>query len=315
MKNRLVESIFLLGALAFSAIGFAQAAQQPTAAGPRAIPRTADGKPDLSGTWRTVSARTDPMQLTAWGTERVDYNKHPKGEGARPELDPMMHCYRPGLARIGPPLRVPAKSIRVRLEDESVPFPGGPSDFDVIEIHYAPRKLWLIYQYNHEVRQIFIDGRKHPEDIEYEPFSRWWNGHSIGSWDGDTFVVDTTNLRNETWLDNTGHEHGKLHVVERFRRIDADTLEIERTLTDPVALAKPWTTRATLELAPDHTLQENVICDQYYVRKLGFGFGGLLGINDHPWQSPEEKPNASWEGSYGTPKALEGGEELQRPQD
>ena len=130
-----------------------------------------------------------------------------------------------------------------------------------------------------------------PDDL----LSQWWNGHSVSTWDGDVFVVDTTNIRNETWLDNLGHEYRQLHLVERFRRLDAETLEIERTFTDPVALAKPYVTTATLKLTRDLTFQENVICDQYYVRKPGFGFGGLLGINDHPWQSPEENPNATWQ--------------------
>ena len=166
---------------------------------------------------------------------------------------------------------------------------------DLIQIAYAPRKVWMIYEYNQEVRQIFTDGRKHlpvdPDDL----LSQWWNGHSVGTWDGDGFVVDTTNARNETWLDNLGHEHRQLHLVERFRRLDAETLEIERTLTDPIALAKPFVTTATLKLTPNLTFQENVICDQYYARKPGFGFGGLLGINDHPWQSPEENSNATWQ--------------------
>jgi hypothetical protein len=83
--------------------------------------------------------------------------------------------------------------------------------------------------------------------------------------------------------------------MERFRRLDAETLEIERTFTDPVALAQPYTTRATLKVRPDTTFVENVICDQYYGRKPGFGFGGILGINGHPWQEVEELQNPTWE--------------------
>ena len=295
MKKRLMGSIFWVVVLAFSGVVLAQTA------GAQAIPRTADGKPDLSGVWKTVSSEIDPLQLTDWGTARYNYNKRLDRDLVRPELDPINHCYRPGLARIGPPLQVPSTSIRVRFEDESVLPPGkSVADYDAIEIRYAARKVWMIYQYNHEVRQIFMDGRDHPEDFVEDPFTRWWNGHSTGSWDGDTFVVDTTNIRNETLLDNQGHEHKKLHVVERIRRVDANTLEIERTLTDPDAFTTPHKTRATLKLMPNMAFQENVICDQYYVRKVGFGFGGLLGINDHPWQSPEEDPNATW-GEGGVP--------------
>lgn len=294
MKNRVMQSIFWAGLAAISALALAHA-QRPAAGTSKPIPRTADGKPDLSGIWKTASSKIDPVQPTAWALERFNYNKLPNGKGARAELDPLMHCYRPGLARIGPPLQVPNKSIRVRIDGESVPFPEGPAGFDVIEIRYAPKKVWMVYQFNQEVRQIFTDGRKHPEVFEDDLLTMWWNGHSTGAWDGDTFVVDTTAIRNEVWLDNLGHELRQLHLVERIRRVDAETLEIERTFTDPIALAKPHVTRATLKLRQDLTFQENVVCDQYYVRKIGFGFDGLLGINSHPWQSPEENPNATWE--------------------
>lgn len=280
MKNRFMGSIALAGLLACSVVVLGQAAQQPGGAG--AIPRTPDGKPDLSGIWRTDTSTVGPIRPTPWGASRYNYNKLPEGEGARAEYDPIMHCYRPGIARLGPPLLVPRKSIQVRMYDESTPFPGGPSEFDVIEIRYFPGRIWMLYQYNQEVRQIFTDGREHPAVDEYDHNTLWWNGHSVGEWDGDTFVVDTANIRNETWLNNLGYENRKLHLVERFRRLDAETLEIERTFTDPVALAQPYTTRAILKVRHDLTFTENVICDQHYVRKVGFGFGGILGINNHP---------------------------------
>jgi len=292
MKNRFMAAMVCVIVLSFSSGAFAQ---RSGTAGAKAIPRTPDGKPDLSGIWKTVSFNLGPVVPTDWGAERYSYNKLPKGEGARAELDPIMHCYRPGLARIGPPLQVPFKSIRVRIEGESVPFPGGPAEFDVIEIRYAPRKIWMVYQHNKEVRQIFTDGRQHPEAVEEDLGTKWWNGHSVGRWDGETFVIETANLRNESWLTKLGHEHRDLRVVERIRRVDAETLEWERTFTDPIALARPYTTRATLKARQDLTFTDNTICDQYYVRKVGMGFGGLLGINSHPWQLPEENPNASWE--------------------
>ncbi len=99
--------------------------------------------------------------------------------------------------------------------------------------------------------------------------------------------MDTTNIRNETWLDDQGHEHRKLHIVDRFRRVDAETLEIERTLTDPITLARPYTTSATLQLTPNLTFQENVVCGQYYYRQYAFGYDGLLGIWTHPYGGPD----------------------------
>ena len=287
MKNRFMGLIFGVVVLAFSAVALAQVPPQAGAAGAKAIPRTPDGKPDLSGIWKTASSKADPMQLTAWGIDRFNYNKLPKGNGARPEYDPILHCYRPGLARLGPPLLVPADSVVVRIDDASVPAPGGPAAMDAIQIANAPHTVWVIYQYNQEVREIFTDGRKHPAVDPEDNSTLWWNGYSTGTWDGDTFVVDTTNLRTETWLDNLGHETRELHVVERFRRVDADTLQIDRTLTDPMVLAKPYTNSATLKLTPNVTFQENVVCDQYYVRKFAFGYDGLLGISTHPYGGPD----------------------------
>lgn len=308
MRKRVKRLLSGMVVLTLSGLVFAQGGQQPRTATAASIARTADGKPDLSGIWKTSSSTAGALQLTAWGIDKFNYNKHPKG-GARPELDPIMHCYRPGLVRLGPPLLVPAASIRVTIDSQSVPFPGGPTQFDAIDIRSTPGKLWILHQYNHEIRQIFSDGRGHPEeyeklafeDLENDLAATQFNGHSIGKWDGDVFVVDTTLLRNVVWLDNLGHEFRNLRVAERFRRLDAETLEIERTLTDPIALARPYTTRTILKLTPKLDFQANEICDQYYKRDIGFGFSGLLGINSHPWQSPEEKPNATWTGDNDTP--------------
>jgi hypothetical protein len=76
-------------------------------------------------------------------------------------------------------------------------------------------------------------------------------------------------------------------VVERFQRLNAGSLEVERTLTDPVALSKPYTGKVSLRWNPKYDLNENRgqnDCSQYMVRKPGFGkgMGGLLGISDHP---------------------------------
>ena len=94
MKKRLMGSIYWMVVLAFSGVVLAQTE------GVQAIPRTTDGKPDLSGIWRTVSSEVEPIQLTDWGVARYNYNKQPERDLVRPELDPIMHCYRPGLARI-----------------------------------------------------------------------------------------------------------------------------------------------------------------------------------------------------------------------
>ena len=241
----------------------------------RPAPRTPDGKPDLSGTWVSTGGGTMhlALELTDWGKERYLWNAEPvvsagfdePGDRERIELDPVFHCFPPGLVRLGPPTYTAG---------------GGNS---AIEITQVPGILILVYDSRNSVRYIYTDGREHPK-----PLDPTWNGHSIGRWDGDALVVDTVGLREETWLTTDGHEHSdQLHVVERFRRLDAGNLEIERTLTDPKALAKPYTSRTILSLNPKYKLFQIPAyndCTQYMVRKPAFGkgIGGVLGISDPP---------------------------------
>jgi len=288
MHCRLVKCILWITVLAVSTAVFAQTQSGPAAAGAKAkpVPRTPDGKPDLSGTWDGAGQTSGgefashhssqgTMELTKWGLDKFTWNRSPeaantagvyRGQHARVDQDPAYHCYPLGLVRLGPPSHV---------------ITGGPPG-GLVEILHTPGRVRLLFEYHHEVRQIFTDGREHPENLELT-----WNGHSIGAWEGDTLVVDTIGLRDESWLDSGGHEHSaELHVVERFRRVDANTLEIERTLTGPVALAKPFTTRIVMRLKSDGDLDENggYDCSQFMVRKPAFGEGegGLLGIADHP---------------------------------
>jgi hypothetical protein len=251
----------------------------------RPVPRTADGKPDLTGIWtggaQTVGGRLAPqsddkgtMELTKWGAEKFAWNRGPetanaagvyRGQHVRLEYDPAYHCYPLGLVRLGPPTYI---------------IQGGSGASGVrIALIQTPGKVVIIYQYRNSVRHIYTDGRGHPEGLE-----RTWNGHSIGTWDGDTLVVDTIGLRDESWLDTGGHEHSsQMHVVERFRRTSYDALEIERTITDPLAIAKAFTAKTTLKHSPEVDLNENgqqYDCLQFMVRKPFFGEGDntLLGI-------------------------------------
>jgi hypothetical protein len=84
-----------------------------------------------------------------------------------------------------------------------------------------------------------MDGRGHPADILDYPE---WMGHSIGRWDGDTLVVDTIGMREETWLDTAGFEHSpKLHITERFQKTGPDAIRLTTTIEDPVFYTKPFT--------------------------------------------------------------------------
>ncbi len=281
MKNRLMGSIFWVVVLFYSTVVLAQTAQA------QAIPLTTDGKPDMSGTWFGGRQTTGglfagqhsgqgTMELTKWGRDKYTWNRGPEaanapgvygGQKVRVDQDPTYHCYPGGLVRLGPPTRLIAT--------------GGGGLYEIIQ---TPSKVILLFQYHHEVRQIFTDGREHPKNLELT-----WNGHSIGRWDGDTLVVDTIGLRDESWLDSAGHEHStQLHIVERFQRVDAETLEIERTISDPIALAKPFTMGVVLKLSPDKDLDDNINggydCTQFMMRKPAFGegIGGVMGISEPP---------------------------------
>ncbi|HVY65072.1 MAG TPA: hypothetical protein VHH11_09650 [Gammaproteobacteria bacterium] len=126
-----------------------------------------------------------------------------------------------------------------------------------IEILLTPGKITIIAEAYSQWRQIFTDGRKHPDDPDLT-----YNGHSIGHWEGDTLVVDTVGFTTDTALGNFGLRHSdKMRIVERFRLAAPDRLEIETTITDPEALTKPWTTTRAYGRHRDWTLAEYV-CQQ-----------------------------------------------------
>jgi len=82
-----------------------------------------------------------------------------------------------------------------------------------------------------------------------------WMGWSRARWDGDTLVVDTVGINENSWLDDIGHPHSDaLHIVERFRRLDFGHMELQVTIDDPKAYKKPWTVRIRWELMPDTDL-------------------------------------------------------------
>jgi hypothetical protein len=114
----------------------------------------------------------------------------------------------------------------------------------------------MFFEFNHFVRQIYTDGRDHDKNL-----APLWMGDSIGKWDGDTLVVDTTNFNDKTWLDRGGHPHSEaLHLTERIRRVDHDTLEVEFTIDDPKAYTKPWTGKQYFQLRPKWNIME-LICE------------------------------------------------------
>ena len=199
--------------------------------------------PDLSGLW--VPARSDvgnfrfsleDPPLQAWAREIYQRNRRgvrdPRQQGLD-ELDPTTYCY-------------PVGSTRAMIR---YPF----------RIFQSPNIVALIIEVNDGVRQIFMDGRPHPEGW---PFG--WMGHSTGKYEGDTLVVDTVGLNDKSWIDAGGTPHSDaLHVVERFRRIRPDTLEVEFLFEDPKAFTRSWGAKKLYQLRPQMDVLEKIACEEY----------------------------------------------------
>jgi hypothetical protein len=126
-----------------------------------------------------------------------------------------------------------------------------------MQIVQTPKEVIELFEYDHTVRHVFIDGRKHPADVTPS-----YNGHSIGHWEGDTLVVDTVGLNGKNWLDRVGHpESDQIHIIERIHRVDDKTLQVEFTFDDPKSYVKPWAALVRFRLRPDWDILEHVCED------------------------------------------------------
>jgi hypothetical protein len=233
--------------LASSSAVPAQTEKKVTAKGQATAPPA-----DLSGVWRrsrlapdkarkytiyelAFSITNEKPPMTPWAEEKFKANRPnvgPRAVSISESNDPILQCAPPGVPRI----------YLIR---------GEP-----MEIANIPGRVLMLFEYDHFVRNIYTGGRAHP--IDPNPS---WMGDSIGKWEGDTLVVDTVGFNDKTWLDNDGHPHTEdLHVVERIRRVNHDTLTIDTTIDDPKAYTKPWGGHAIYELKPDWNLGE-MVCE------------------------------------------------------
>jgi hypothetical protein len=109
----------------------------------------------------------------------------------------------------------------------------------------------ILYEYTHAIRTIYTNGTQHPKDLP-----EFWMGDSRGRWEGDTLVVNVTNFTNQTWFDRAGNFHSEaLHLVERYRLMDADTISYEVTVEDPKVFTRPWKMRMLLYRRKEPNLQ------------------------------------------------------------
>jgi hypothetical protein len=210
---------------------------------PGPVPRMSNGKPDLSGLWAhkevsdmskdstndkcpqgfgtgcTQKGPGGPLPYTEWGAQWMkNLNKD--------EFDVSAQCYPLGYTRnIG--FRAPTQIVA------------------------TPSVATFLFEHGTEYRIVYMDGRPHPK---FEEANITWNGHSVGHWEGDTLVIDTVGpWWGVPWmlLDSAGHPvSDSLHLVERFRRIDSNTMEQELTVDDPKAYTKPWKNTRVWKLMP-----------------------------------------------------------------
>jgi hypothetical protein len=104
-------------------------------------------------------------------------------------------------------------------------------------------------------RQIYTDGRPLPTEIDIPS----WLGYSVGRWEGDTLVVDTSGFNDKAWLDGRGLPRSEeMHITEKYRRRDVGHLEIETTIDDPKSYNKPFSFKTTHLLQPDTDIVESV---------------------------------------------------------
>jgi hypothetical protein len=218
-------------------------------------PRTSDGKPDLNGIWQTFStahwnleAHTAepgvpagqgvveggeiPYQPAAARQRRENFEK-------RAAADPLDRCHLPGVPRV-----------------TYLPFP--------FQIVHTPKYVSLLYEYSNVTRIVYTDGSPHPPPLDL------WMGDSRGRWEGDTLVVDVTQLNDKTWFDRAGNFHSDaLHVVERFTPVDENHVRYEATIEDPNVFTRPWKISLILYRRLEPNLQIlDYVCVDFVQRKL-----------------------------------------------
>ena len=191
-------------------------------------------------------AKSEPqVPFQPWAAAIYDYNSKNNSK-----YDPEGYCLPPG----GPRLM-------------ATPYP-----MEIIQLPEQKRILMIFEGATHIWREIYMDGRPHPEGDALNPT---YLGHSVGHWEGDTLVVDVVGFNEQTWMDYYGHPHtDMLHVVERFSRPTKNQLRYEAVYDDPGAYTKPFTVRWNIPWNASGELTE-YICQENnkYLQSLTDDFG------------------------------------------
>jgi hypothetical protein len=233
MKRTAIGVLLCCGVIPLAA----QTATKAASAGP--VPRTADGHPDLSGVWwkgGDVGGRGLALGGRGGTTFASLYqpSAQAKAKTMADKDDPSLGCVNTAFG-----------TLNVSMFDVGA----------VAQIVQTPKFVVVLTETYHSFQIIPFDGRPHRDNVP--PSNR---GDAVARWDGDTLVVDKTNFNDETWISAEGRvsfHSDALHLLERYTRVDAKTLEIEATLDDPKVLTKPWVVpKQTLVLAPFDQIME-----------------------------------------------------------
>ena len=235
----------------------AQTARRSTAPARTAVPRAADGKPDLTGVWQGGST-----QRGTW--EQANGGVGVGGSGRDPAAPVTLSSNDRPAGREGAPYQPwAAKKVleaynRRGIDDPTaLCLPAGIPRTIMLglfpqQIIQTPKQIVILYEYMNVFRVIPLNAKHRDDDLIPS-----YMGDSVGRWEGDTLVVDVIGFNDKTWLAGTGTFHtDALHITERYTRVDKDQINYEVTMEDGNVLTKPWTLRSTIMLREGTRLQE-----------------------------------------------------------
>jgi hypothetical protein len=211
-------------------------------------PRLPDGKPDFSGIWHAANPNRCVPDTARFGCA-TEIGGSPLGGNLGRDL-PGGLPYQPWAAELAR-----KRNADFSRDDPHVRcLPDNPPRTwtlpHLTKAVHSPKLLLLLYEVNAMYRQIFIDGRPLPADL-----NPTWNGYSTAHWEGDTLVVQTAGFRDDLWIDSGGSPMtDAARMTERIHRPNFGTMEIVLTIDDPKAYTKPFTVTLTQTLEPDTEL-------------------------------------------------------------
>jgi len=224
-------------------------------------PAASNGKPDLSGVWRTEYGSPDENErLIGTGVKAFIEPGDDPSSFSKYYLNILVD-FPPGATLMRPATAELFRKNTQRRSRSSAAqcLPQGLPRTDInsyapFKIIQTPSIVAVLYEVDNTHRQIYTDGRALPVDPQPA-----WGGYSVGRWDGDTLIVDAAGFNDRTWLDSSGHPHSEaLRIQERFHRRDFGHLDLTVTVDDPKMYMKPFTINVTEVLLPDTDILESV---------------------------------------------------------